>query len=94
MVLCSRTMNPLHQNKVGSSKDENTPPRCQEKLGSYIIGSGWGVYQNWVVLSYAGDYEFGIFTGMRLTLINTIIYFKTHTTSDGRIISLFQDNHV
>ena len=87
-------MTPVNQNKGGSAQDENTLPSCQKKTGSYTIGSGWGVCQNWVVLSYVGDYEFGSFASIRLTIINKIIYFKTYTTYDGRIICLFQDNHV
>ena len=55
-------MTPLHQNKGGSAQDENTLPRCQETPGSYAIGPGWGVCQNWVVLSYVDDYEFGSFS--------------------------------
>ena len=94
MVLCSSTMTPLHQNKVGSAKDENTPPSCQGRPGSYTIGTGWGLCQNWVILSYVGDYDFGGFANIILALINNIIYFKTHTTPDGRIVCLFQDNNV
>ena len=87
-------MTPLHQNKGGSAQDENTLPRCQEKQGSYTIGPGWGMFQNWLVLSYVVDYEFGGFASIRLTVINNIIHFKTHTTSDGQTVCLFQDNHV
>ena len=93
-VLCSRKMNPLNQNKGGSAQYYNTLPMCQENPGSYTIGSGWGVCQNWVVLSYVGNYEFGRFCSIKLTVINNIIYFKTHTTSEGRIVCLFQENHV
>ena len=92
--LCSRTMTPLYQNKLGIDQDENTLPRCQEKLVSYTIGTVGGVCQNWVGISYVGDHEFGSFTSIRLTVINNIIYFKTHTTSYGQIVCLLQDNHV
>ena len=87
-------MTPLHQKKGGITQDGNTITRFQEKPGSYTIGSGLGVCQNWVVLSYFGDYEFGGLSSTRLTVINKIIYFKNHTTYDGRIVCLFQDNHV
>ena len=83
-------MTPLHQKKEGSAKDENTPPSCQGKPGSYTIGTGWGLCQNWVILSYLGDYDFGGFASIILALINNIIYFKTHTTSDRRIFSCFK----
>ena len=36
----------------------------------------------------------GVFSNIRLAVINKIIYFKTHTTSDRRIVYLFKDNHV
>ena len=49
-------MTPLHQKKGGITQDGNTITRFQEKPGSYTIGSGWGVCQNWVVLSHVGDY--------------------------------------
>ena len=84
-------MKPLHQKKVGSAQYKNTQPRCQGKTGSYTIGTGWCVFKNWVVLSYVGDYEFRSFYSIGLTVINKIVYFKTHTRSDRRIIYLFQD---
>ena len=34
------------------------------------------MFQNWFVLSYVGDYEFGSFAGIRLTVINKIMYLK------------------
>ena len=49
-----------------------------------------GGCQNQVVLIYVGDYGFGGFASIRLTVINNIIYFKTHTTSDRRIFSCFK----
>ena len=49
-------MTHLHQKKGVSAQDDNILPRCQEKPGSYTIGTGWGVCQNWFVLSYVGDY--------------------------------------
>ena len=84
----------MHKNKGGSAQYENTLTRCQEKSVSYTIGSGWGVCQNWVVLGYVGDYEFGSFASKIMTVINNMIYFKNHTTSYGRIVCLFQENHV
>ena len=81
-------MTPVNQNKGGSAQDENTLPSCQKKTGSYTIGSGWGVCQNWVVLSYVGGCDFEGFDSTRLTVINKIIYFKTHTTSYGRVFCL------
>ena len=93
-ILCSSKITTLNPNKVGSAQYYNTQPICQGKPGSYTIGLSWGVCQNWVVLSYVGDYGFGSLSSTRLTVINKINYFKTPTTSDRQIVFLIQDNHV
>ena len=87
-------MTPLHQKKGRTAQDENTLQRCQKKTGSYTIETGWGVCENLFVLSYVCDYEFGSFSSIISTVINKIIYFNTHTTFDGQIDCLFQDNYV
>ena len=48
------------------------------------------MFQNWLVLSYVVDYEFGGFASIRLTVINNIIYLKTHITSGWRVVCLFK----
>ena len=40
---------PLNQNKGESAQDEQKLLRYQENPGSYTIGPGWGVCQNWVI---------------------------------------------